>query len=132
MKIFLALVFVSTTFMSCTREPAADSTPEVRVEVKATTVRSGSIEETVSATGSTTIQREAQLRSPITGVLVSFKLYNGDKVKKGEPVAEVRTKESQASLQGAEELLRSAVTPQQRDEAQKAVRLAQEIGRAHV
>jgi multidrug efflux pump subunit AcrA (membrane-fusion protein) len=117
---------ITIVLAACSKEPATESSPEVRVDVKTAVVRVGGIDETILATGSTAIQREAQLRSPITGILVGFRFFNGDKIEKGVSIAQVRTRESQASIQGAEELLRSARTDQQRDEAQRALRLANE------
>ncbi len=114
--------------LGCGTKSSSDSLPVI-VEVKTNTVRSGSIEETVEATGSTSPQREAQLRSPITGVIVRFALFNGDQVKRGQSIAVVRTKESQASIQGAEELVRIASTPQQQQEAQQALELARKNAR---
>lgn len=124
-RIFVPLILIIIGLIGCTKEPPQDFTPEVRVDVKTELVRAGQIDETVTATGSTMIRKETQLRSPITGVLVEFKFFNGDHVSKGETVARVRTKESEASLQGAEELFHSATTTNQKEEAAQAISLAQ-------
>src|SRR2546427_1217897 len=52
---------------------------------------------------STKYRVEGQIRSPIAGLITHCTLYNGDRVKKGEIVAKIRTKESQASISGAEQ-----------------------------
>ncbi len=109
---------------ACRRAEDADTTPTVTVDVRTAVVRAGSVEETVGATGTTITLREYQLRSPITGVIVSFGLYNGDRVKRGEVIALVRTRESEASIQGAEEILRSSTSEKQREEAERALELA--------
>ncbi len=120
-----SLIACAFTFLAgCRVEQAADTPAVVRVDVTAAQIRKGQIEETVTATGSTSMRTESQLRSPITGVLVQFGFFNGDRVRKGEAVARVRPKEAQAALEGADELLRMAKTPQQREEAQKAAELA--------
>jgi multidrug efflux pump subunit AcrA (membrane-fusion protein) len=111
--------------IGCAKDSSEESSPVVRVDVKTEIVRAGNLDETVTATGSTMMRKETQLRSPITGVLIEFKFFNGDHVTKSEPIALVRTKESEASLQGAEELLRSAKTTAQREEAEQAIALAQ-------
>jgi biotin carboxyl carrier protein len=49
------------------------------------------------------IRREAQLRSPMTGVLARFQYFNGDAITKGTAVALVKSKESVAALLGAEQ-----------------------------
>lgn len=121
-------LFTALTQLGCGTKPSPDPLPVV-VDVKTSAVRSGSIEETVDVTGSTSAQREAQLRSPITGVIVRFTLLNGDPVKRRETIAVIRTKESQASIQGAQELVRIALTPQQQEEAQQALALARKGSR---
>ena len=110
----------------CSKNEGSDSSPAVTVNVRTTTIKKGQVEEMVEATGSTVIQREVQLRSAINGILVDFKFFNGDKISKGAIVAKVRSKEAQAALQGAEVLLQSAQTSQQREEAQKAYSLAEQ------
>lgn len=98
--------------------------PRPEVQVKISPVRTGDVADIVTATGSTVLRREAQMRSPITGIITRFRLFNGDSVRDREVVAEVRSKESQASIQGAEELVRTAQTDQQRSDATKALELA--------
>ena len=120
---FCSIVLLSALIQpGCGKQPSPDPLPVV-VEVKTSVVRSGNIEETVDATGSTSTQREAQLRSPVTGVILRFQLFNGDPVKRGQTVAVIRMKESQAAIRGAEELARIAVTPQQQREAEQALEL---------
>src|SRR6267154_1103449 len=82
----------------CGKREETDSTPEALVGVKTAVVRSGRIDETIIVSGATKYRVEAQIRSPIAGLITHCTLYNGDKVKKGEIVAKVRTKESQASI----------------------------------
>jgi membrane fusion protein (multidrug efflux system) len=124
MKLIPWFIVLSVLALNCRKEPEADSTPAIRVDVRTAPIRQGDVEETVSATGSTTIRTEAQLRSPVAGMITRFAFYNGDLIRSGETVAEVRSKESQASLQGAEALLHSSETPKQKEEAQQALELA--------
>jgi multidrug efflux pump subunit AcrA (membrane-fusion protein) len=124
-SIALILTIIALTQIGCGMKDSTDSSSTVVVEVKTTVVRSGEVEEVVNATGLTSPQRETQLRSPIAGVIISFKFFNGDAVKRGQTVAIIRTKESQAAIQGAEELLQSALSPPQKQEAQQALDLAQ-------
>src|SRR5204862_7866364 len=110
-------LFMTAGVVSCSREAPADATPQVRVEVRTAVARKGSIDEVVRATGSTVVRREAQLRSPMTGVLAKFQYFNGDEISKGAPVALVRSKEAVAALMGAEQLLESATNDRQKAEA---------------
>lgn len=121
-----ALILISVFVIpACRRSEDADTAVPVVVDVKTAPVRTGTIDETVGATGTTRTLREYQLRAPITGIITSFRLYNGDRVKRGEVIALVRTKESQASIQGAEEILRSSTSERQKEEAQRALALAE-------
>ncbi len=126
MRSLALLALLASLLSGCAKEPSAETPPDVRVDVRTALVRFGEIDETISATGSTATLREAQLRSPITGVIVSFKFFNGDRITKGVVVAVVRTKEAQAAIQGAEELLRSALSDAQKAEAARALALANE------
>ncbi|MGA2623096.1 MAG: efflux RND transporter periplasmic adaptor subunit [Bacteroidota bacterium] len=125
-RLSIVLLLIAGLIQSCTKESAQEAEPGIVVDVRVASIRTGSIDETVSASGSTTNLRESQLRSPIAGVITKFKLFNGDAVAAGETVAVVQTKESQASIQGAERLVRSATNPAQREEAEKALGLARD------
>jgi multidrug efflux pump subunit AcrA (membrane-fusion protein) len=120
----LSCVVLLGIFSECGKRQEADSAPDAIVSVRTATVKTGRIDETIVVSGTTKYRMEAQIRTPIAGLLTHFTLYNGDKVKKGELVARIRTKESQASISGAEQLLRSATTASQREEAQKSLDLA--------
>ena len=115
-----ALLLIS----ACRKESSPDESPEVRVDVRTSLIRTAAVDDAVIATGSTSIRREAQLRSPIAGTITNFRYFNGDAVHSGGTIAEIRGREAQASLQGAETLLREATTPAQRTEAEEALRLA--------
>lgn len=119
-----AAVLLIALMQNCGKQQEADSPSTPVVEVKTASVVRGRIDETTTASGSTAYRREAQLRSPIAGLITGFKFYTGDKVHKGEVVVRIQTKESHAAIIGAEELLRSATTAGQRKEAQKALDFA--------
>ncbi len=121
----LILAIIALTQAGCGGKESTDSSSTALVEVKTTMVRSSEVEEVVNATGMTAPLRQTQLRSPITGVIIRFEFFNGDAVKRGQTVAIIRTKESQAAIQGAEELLQSALSLPQKQEAQQALNLAQ-------
>jgi multidrug efflux pump subunit AcrA (membrane-fusion protein) len=124
--IFCVAPLAALLLFGCAKQPPSSEPPPVIALVKTGAVRAGNIAETVDATGSTAPLREAELRSPVTGVIVRFTLLNGNPVKHGQSVAVIRTRESQAAIQGAEQLLRSAATPEQKQEAQRALDLAQQ------
>ncbi|MHB8579691.1 MAG: efflux RND transporter periplasmic adaptor subunit [Ignavibacteriaceae bacterium] len=118
-KISIAAIFVLAVFVSgCANDAKETPTPPVVVQVKVDYVRTGTIDQTVTATGQTSVQKVFQITSPLTGVIVKFKYYNGDVINKGDEVCLIRTKESQAAITGAELLLKNAVTSKQKSQAE--------------
>src|SRR5262245_37726135 len=104
----LVISALPASFPGCSRHEAQDYTPLALIAVKPAIARTGRVDETIMVSGSTQYRLKAQLRSPIAGLIVKCRLYNGDRAKKGEIVAQVRTKESQATITGAEQLVNSA------------------------
>jgi multidrug efflux pump subunit AcrA (membrane-fusion protein) len=94
------------------------------VTVKATTVRRGDMAVTIRATGKVDALRKQKLFSPVAGRVSSLTALEGVSVKPGDILAVIQTKESQASIMGAESLLRSASTDEQKVEARRALELA--------
>ena len=121
-----ASLTMGALFTGCAKQDEGESQPSVKVEVRVSRLRSGSIDDIVDASGTTANLRESQLRSPVNGVIAKLRYFNGDTVQQGEAIAVILTRESQASIQGAEKLLHDASTDIQRDEAAKALRIAQE------
>ena len=126
-KLSLVIVSFIVLVVGCRKNSdQSDKTPPVVVDVKVSQLRVGALDETVTASGSTASLKETELRAPIAGVITRFQFFNGDAIKQGDTVAIIRTKESQASIQGAERMLRTAVTPAQKEEAKHALSLAQD------
>ncbi len=124
-KKFIAAIFVLAALVSgCSNDAKEKPMPPVVVQVKVDSVRTGNIEQTVTATGQTSVQKVFQITSPLAGVIVKFKYYNGDIINKGDEICLIRTKESQAAITGAELLLRNAVTSKQKSEAEAELNAA--------
>lgn len=124
-KILLAAIFLLIAFISgCANDQKNENVPPVVVQVKTDVIKTGTIEQTVNATGQTSVQKLFQITSPIAGVIVKLKYYNGDVIKKGDEICLIRTKESQAAITGAELLLNNAVTSKQKSEAEAALNFA--------
>ena len=124
-KKFIAVIILSAAFVSgCANETKDAPEPSVLVQVKTGIIQTGTIDQTVTATGQTSVQNLFQITSPLTGVIVKLKYFNGDVISKGDVICLIRTKESQAAITGAELLLQNAVTPQQKSEAESALNSA--------
>ncbi len=130
MKIVLAFTF--TFLVGCSNNNskgdaanASDST-QMMVQVKVDSIKKETLNETISAYGVTSIRQRYQIISPVSGEIIKFNFYNGDKVAKGETIAFIITKESYAVIKGAKQMLNNAVTDEQKKEAERALQLAEE------
>lgn len=121
-KIFIATISLLAVFAGgCANGLKEAPESPIVVQVRTDLVRTGTIDQTITATGQTSIQKLFQITSPITGVIVKLKFFNGDLLNKGEEICLIRTKESQAAITGAELLLNNAVTAQQKNEAESVL-----------
>ena len=113
----------------CRSKQADDDTNEQQVKavvpVKTDRVAEHDAELSVSALGRTDALRKEKLYSPIAGKIVAMKVYEGTEVKRGDIVAVIQSKESNAAIMGAEGMLKSAITPEGKDEAGQVLKLAQ-------
>lgn len=82
--------------------------PNDAQNIETTTVRRGTLTASVSATGSISPLREAQLAFSTTGALTQLKVKAGDAVKAGQIVAALDTRELELQLAQAEAGLASA------------------------
>ena len=94
------------------------------VTVKVDAVRERDAAETVSALGRTDVLRKEKLYSPIAGKIITMKVYEGTEVKRGDVVAVIQSKESNAAIMGAEAMAQSADTPEAKAEAERQLHLA--------
>jgi multidrug efflux pump subunit AcrA (membrane-fusion protein) len=81
---------------------------------------------TVRAPGRTDALEQQKVRAPFKGFLVRLLVVDGDHVRAQQIVGLLVSQESQAALTGAEALLRSARTPQQKQDGERALELARE------
>lgn len=94
------------------------------VTVDAATVNIGNMNVTVEASGLTDVQRKEIVVSPIAGTILTINKLEGASVKAGDTLAFIESKESLATISGAEILSRIAKTPEQEQEAARALKLA--------
>ncbi|MEJ2218179.1 MAG: efflux RND transporter periplasmic adaptor subunit [Gemmatimonadota bacterium] len=95
------------------------------VPVRVDTVALENLDVVVTAPGRTEALRQDRVRAPFPARLVSLRVTDGDRVTAGEVVAQVESKNSEAALRGAQQMLASARTAQDSADAQRAVELAQ-------
>jgi HlyD family secretion protein len=93
------------------------------VQVAAVTRRN--LAEIVAAPGRTAAMAQQKVRAPFAGSLVELKVADGDAVRSGEILGYVVSRESEAALSGAREMVRDAKTPAEKRDADRAVTLAE-------
>lgn len=95
-----------------------------KVPVSVATVRHIDLNVTVTAPGRTEALRRDRVRAPFASRLMSLRVTDGDRVKKGQIVAVVVSKNSEAALDGARQMLASARSASDKADAQRAVEVA--------
>jgi multidrug efflux pump subunit AcrA (membrane-fusion protein) len=95
-------------------DEASDAGVQAVVDVKIDSVRVGSIPELLRVTGRTQALRRENVGSPVDGQVVSLRVLEGDRVRAGDVLARVETRESVAARTGAQLLLSQA-----RDDAER-------------
>ena len=109
-------------------QPGPASTPVAPAEttpVRIAAVARKSLEVRVTATGRTEALRQDRVRAPFASRLVALHVTDGDHVSAGKIVAEVVSKNSEAALRGARQMLEAAKTEQDNADARRAVEVAQ-------
>lgn len=105
-------------------EDSAPPDPVVSVEVAPIVRETMPVKLVVD--GNTEVLDRQTIVSPIDGTVLSLSTEVDAEVKAGDTLALIRTKDSEASISGARRLLAEAVTPRQRDDASKALKIAEE------
>jgi RND family efflux transporter MFP subunit len=100
---------------------AADS---AATPVQVDTVAVRDMEETVGAPGETRALRETRVRAPFTGRLTTLSVMDGDRVRAGDTLGAVVSRNSEAALEGARAMLADATTSGDSADAGRALELA--------
>jgi multidrug efflux pump subunit AcrA (membrane-fusion protein) len=105
-------------------DEGSQSAAKATVSVKAGTVSERDAIVVVDAIGKTDALRKEKSYAPIAGRIIALKALEGMEVKKGDVLAIIQTKESEATILGAESMLKSAVTAEQKSDAERILQLA--------
>ncbi len=101
---------------------AGDSTAATPVRVDA--VRRDTLRVIVTAPGRTQVLEEETVRAPFSGTLTQLAVIDGDRVAAGEVLPRMITRNSEATLRGAQAMLESALTAADSADAREALELA--------
>jgi RND family efflux transporter MFP subunit len=94
------------------------------VAVKAVPVTRGDVEDAIVVEGVTDAVRREKIVAPVDGVVIEVRTIAGTRVGAADTLALIVTAESQAAIDGANVLLRAAVTDAQKHAARKSLDLA--------
>ena len=116
---------------ACRGGAAQDPTPSSPegpsgTPVQAAAVQLSDLARTVSAPGQTIALVHQKIRAPFAGTLTELSVVVGDNVKRGEQVGAVVSRDSEAAVTGAEEMLQDAKTAAARADAARALALARQ------
>jgi membrane fusion protein, multidrug efflux system len=131
-KIQTRLIFVFLLLLTngCQKKQAENDEGESKsvsatVAVKIDVIHEHDAVLSFTAVGKTDALRKEKLYSPIAGRIITLKVFEGSEVKQGDVVAVIQSKESFSAISGAETMLQSATTEEQKAQAEKALKLAQ-------
>jgi len=128
LPLFLILstsIFVDGCGRKTSDDEGTQSAAKAIVTVKVGTISERDAIVLVDAMGKTDALRKEKTYAPITGRITVLKVLEGTEVKKGDVLAVIQTKESEATILGAKSMLNSAVTAGQKSEAERILNLAQ-------
>ena len=104
--------------------PAANP-PAVAIPVRIAPVVRRTVLETVSAPGKTAALAQQKIRAPYAGTLAELSVTDGDRVRRGQVVGAILSRDSEAALTGAREMGRQAQTETEKADAARALALAE-------
>jgi membrane fusion protein, multidrug efflux system len=133
------LLAAATLAFACRRtdpeSPPASATPAAALAVPVVVGRVArtTLSDIVSAPGKTAALSQEKVRAPFAGSLTEFKVADGDRVRRGDRLATIVSRDSESALAGAREMAREAKTDSEKADAARALELAERgLVRAHI
>jgi len=105
--------------------PPAAAEPAVAVSVRVAAVSRTTLTEAVSAPGHTAALAQQKVRAPFAGTLTELAVSDGDRVRRGDLLGAIVSRDSEAALAGARDMERQARTDSEKADASRAVALAE-------
>ncbi len=109
---------------SSTANTASNASAAAGVPVRVDTIRKMDLDVLVTAPGRTEALKQDRVRAPFASHLVSLSVTDGDRVHAGQVVAEVVSKDSEAALEGARQMLAAAGNAADSADAERAIEVA--------
>lgn len=127
MKTLALLLLVSLA--ACRPKPAAEApaaeAPAAAIPVQVAPVARATLSDIVSGPGHTAALAQQKVRAPFAGTLVELTVGDGDRVRRGQPLGAIVSRDSEAALTGARQMEREARTDAEKADAARALTLAE-------
>lgn len=125
----LAALALSCACRAKAPEAAASSAAEpavaVAVPVRVAAVARVTLTDEVTASGHTAALAQQKIRAPFAGTLTELAVTDGDRVRRGDTLGAVASRDSEAALAGARDMARQASTDTEKTDAARALALAE-------
>jgi membrane fusion protein (multidrug efflux system) len=127
----LAVVSLSLGLCACRARGAGDpvapesATAPAVVSVAVAPLARTTLTDVVSGPGHTAAISQQKVRAPFAGTLLQLTAVDGDRVGAGQVVGTIVSRDSEAALAGAREMVRDARTEAEKADAARAVALAE-------
>jgi multidrug efflux pump subunit AcrA (membrane-fusion protein) len=125
------LLILAAALLGCRARPhPEDSPPAASVSAEAVPVRvakvaRATLSDVVSSPGRTAALAQQKIRAPFAGTLTELTVADGDRVTRGMAVGTVVSRDSEAAVAGAREMVREAKTPTEKQDGERALALAE-------
>jgi len=94
MKKILLILMVISTLWSCKEQTQEQAATPLKIKVKLAKIEYGYIPDYIELTGKTIYLNKSNLIAPISGYITKVSVQQGDKVKKGQVLFEMKTSEA--------------------------------------
>ncbi len=126
MKKLLPLLALSLA--ACRAQPPAEAPapdpPAAAIPVEVARVGRATLSDVVSGSGRTAALVQQKVRAPFAGTLTELSVGDGDRVRRGDTLGTIVSRDSEAALAGARQMERDAKTDAERNDAARALELA--------
>lgn len=127
MKTFLLLLVVALA--ACGTKPAAETAapapPAAAIPVQVASATRATLSDVVSGSGHTAALAQQKVRAPFAGTLTDLSVGDGDRVRRGDTLGTIVSRDSEAALAGGRQMERDARTDSEKQDAARALELAE-------
>ncbi len=126
-RLLLALAIAAPACKGRESAPPPDppAAPAAAVPVTVAPVVRATLADVVSGPGKTAALSQEKVRAPFAGSLIGLAVADGDRVRRGDALATIVSRDSESALAGAREMAREAKTDAEKQDAARALALAE-------